>query len=126
MVHDIIISMSDGLTVPFAIAAGISGASVTATIVVIAGLAEIAAGSISMDLGGYLSSRTDLEHYIRIRLYQRPLDRDQSTPLGPADDPEWRPCRRSRFHHRQAHRRLMCQVRAVCIYFAHKICLSCL
>jgi hypothetical protein len=99
MVHDIIISMSDGLTVPFAIAAGISGASVTATIVVIAGLAEIAAGSISMDLG---------------------------TPLGPADDPEWRPCRRSRFHHRQAHRRLMCQVRAVCIYFAHKICLSCL
>ncbi|MEJ2264967.1 MAG: VIT1/CCC1 transporter family protein [Anaerolineales bacterium] len=63
LVHDIIIGMSDGLTVPFAIAAGMSGASVSATVVVIAGLAEIAAGSISMGLGGYLSSRTDLEHY---------------------------------------------------------------
>jgi VIT1/CCC1 family predicted Fe2+/Mn2+ transporter len=63
IVHDIIIGMSDGLTVPFAIAAGMSGASVSATVVVIAGLAEIAAGSISMGLGGYLSSRTDLEHY---------------------------------------------------------------
>lgn len=63
IVHDIVIGMSDGLTVPFAIAAGMSGASVAATVVVIAGLAEITAGSISMGLGGYLSSRTDIEHY---------------------------------------------------------------
>jgi VIT1/CCC1 family predicted Fe2+/Mn2+ transporter len=63
IVHDIVIGMSDGLTVPFAIAAGMSGASVSATVVVIAGLAEITAGSISMGLGGYLSSRTDIEHY---------------------------------------------------------------
>jgi VIT1/CCC1 family predicted Fe2+/Mn2+ transporter len=63
IVHDIVIGMSDGLTVPFAIAAGMSGAAVAANIVVTAGLAEIAAGSISMGLGGYLSGRTDAEHY---------------------------------------------------------------
>jgi VIT1/CCC1 family predicted Fe2+/Mn2+ transporter len=62
-VHDIVIGMSDGLTVPFAIAAGMSGANVSANIVVIAGLAEIAAGSISMGLGGYLSGNSDMEHY---------------------------------------------------------------
>ena len=62
-VRDIVIGMSDGLTVPFAIAAGMSGAAVAATIVVTAGLAEIAAGSISMGLGGYLAGRTDVEHY---------------------------------------------------------------
>jgi predicted membrane protein (TIGR00267 family) len=63
IVHDVVIGMSDGLTVPFAIAAGMSGASVATSVVVIAGLAEITAGSISMGLGGYLSSRTDREHY---------------------------------------------------------------
>jgi VIT1/CCC1 family predicted Fe2+/Mn2+ transporter len=63
LVRDIVIGMSDGLTVPFAIAAGMSGAAVAAKIVVTAGLAEIAAGSISMGLGGYLSGRTDVEHY---------------------------------------------------------------
>jgi VIT1/CCC1 family predicted Fe2+/Mn2+ transporter len=62
-VRDIVIGMSDGLTVPFAIAAGMSGAAVAAKIVVTAGLAEIAAGSISMGLGGYLAGRTDIEHY---------------------------------------------------------------
>jgi VIT1/CCC1 family predicted Fe2+/Mn2+ transporter len=62
-VRDIVIGMSDGLTVPFAIAAGMSGAAVAANIVVTAGLAEIAAGSISMGLGGYLAGRTDVEHY---------------------------------------------------------------
>jgi VIT1/CCC1 family predicted Fe2+/Mn2+ transporter len=62
-VRDIVIGMSDGLTVPFAIAAGMSGAAVPAHIVVTAGLAEIAAGSISMGLGGYLAGRTDVEHY---------------------------------------------------------------
>jgi VIT1/CCC1 family predicted Fe2+/Mn2+ transporter len=63
VVRDIVIGMSDGLTVPFAIAAGMSGAAVAAKIVVTAGLAEIVAGSISMGLGGYLAGRTDLEHY---------------------------------------------------------------
>jgi VIT1/CCC1 family predicted Fe2+/Mn2+ transporter len=62
-VRDIVIGMSDGLTVPFAIAAGMSGANVASSVVVIAGLAEIAAGSISMGLGGYLSGRTEVEHY---------------------------------------------------------------
>lgn len=55
--------MSDGLTVPFALAAGISGAGAGTSIVVTAGLAEIAAGSIAMGLGGFLAARTDIEHY---------------------------------------------------------------
>ena len=63
-VRDIVIGMADGLTVPFALAAGLSGTVDASTIVVIAGLAEIAAGSIAMGLGGYLAARTDLEHYI--------------------------------------------------------------
>ena len=64
MVRDIVIGMSDGLTVPFALAAGISGvAGASSKIVVLAGLAEIAAGSIAMGLGGYLAARTDFEHY---------------------------------------------------------------
>jgi VIT1/CCC1 family predicted Fe2+/Mn2+ transporter len=64
-VRDIVIGMSDGLTVPFALAAGLSGAvAADATrLVVTAGLAEIAAGSIAMGLGGYLAARTDAEHY---------------------------------------------------------------
>lgn len=63
-VRDIVIGMSDGLTVPFALAAGISGAGAQTRIVVLAGLAEIAAGSIAMGLGGYLAARTDFEHYL--------------------------------------------------------------
>lgn len=55
--------MSDGLTVPFALAAGLSGAVDSTGIVVTAGLAEIAAGSIAMGLGGYLAARSDAEHY---------------------------------------------------------------
>lgn len=62
-VRDIVIGMSDGLTVPFALAAGLSGAIDQTHIVVIAGLAEIAAGSIAMGLGGYLAARTEAEHY---------------------------------------------------------------
>jgi VIT1/CCC1 family predicted Fe2+/Mn2+ transporter len=62
-VRDVVIGMSDGLTVPFALAAGLSGAKVGASVVVLAGLAEIAAGSIAMGLGGYLAARTDQEHY---------------------------------------------------------------
>src|ERR1700676_488961 len=63
-VRDIVIGMADGLTVPFALAAGLSSTVGASNIVVIAGLAEIAAGSIAMGLGGYLAARTDLEHYI--------------------------------------------------------------
>lgn len=62
-VRDIVIGMSDGLTVPFALAAGLSSAASSTQIVVTAGLAEIAAGSIAMGLGGYLAARTDMEHY---------------------------------------------------------------
>jgi VIT1/CCC1 family predicted Fe2+/Mn2+ transporter len=62
-VRDIVIGMSDGLTVPFALAAGLSGANVGTSVVVLAGLAEIAAGSIAMGLGGFLAARTDQEHY---------------------------------------------------------------
>jgi len=62
-VRDIVIGMSDGLTVPFALAAGLSGAVDQTHIVVIAGIAEIAAGSIAMGLGGYLAARTEAEHY---------------------------------------------------------------
>ncbi len=60
---DVVIGMSDGLTVPFALAAGLSGAVNSSTIVVIAGIAEIAAGSIAMGLGGYLSGKTEQDHY---------------------------------------------------------------
>ena len=62
-VRDVVIGMSDGLTVPFALAAGLSGAVDTTTLVVTAGMAEIAAGSIAMGLGGYLAARTDTEHF---------------------------------------------------------------
>src|SRR5438094_6280997 len=62
-VRDVVIGMADGLTVPFALAAGLTGAIDTAHVVVVAGLAEIAAGSIAMGLGGYLAARTDAEHY---------------------------------------------------------------
>jgi hypothetical protein len=62
-VRDVVIGMSDGLTVPFALAAGLSGAVASTKLIVIAGLAEIAAGSIAMGLGGYLAARTDSEHY---------------------------------------------------------------
>src|SRR5437868_1045111 len=60
--------MSDGLTVPFALAAGLSGAVSATRIIVTAGLAEIAAGSIAMGLGGYLAARSDAEHYASERL----------------------------------------------------------
>ena len=62
-IRDIVIGMSDGLTVPFALAAGLSGAVDTTMIIVTAGLAEMAAGSIAMGLGGYLAARSDAEHY---------------------------------------------------------------
>ena len=61
--RDIVIGMSDGLTVPFALAAGLSGAVDSTEIIVIAGIAEIAAGSIAMGLGGYLAGKTEQDHY---------------------------------------------------------------
>jgi VIT1/CCC1 family predicted Fe2+/Mn2+ transporter len=63
MVRDVVIGMSDGLTVPFALAAGLTGAIAQTSIIVTAGFAEIAAGSIAMGLGGYLAARGDAEHY---------------------------------------------------------------
>jgi vacuolar iron transporter family protein len=66
-VRDVVIGMSDGLTVPFALAAGLSGTVSVTWIVVVAGLAEIAAGSIAMGLGGYLAARTDRDHYVSER-----------------------------------------------------------
>jgi VIT1/CCC1 family predicted Fe2+/Mn2+ transporter len=67
-VRDTVIGMSDGLTVPFALAAGLSGAVSSTGIIVTAGLAEIAAGSIAMGLGGYLAARSDAEHYANERV----------------------------------------------------------
>ncbi len=63
IVRDIVIGMSDGLTVPFALAAGLTGAISQTHLIVTAGFAEIAAGSIAMGLGGYLAARGDAEHY---------------------------------------------------------------
>src|SRR5437899_11668792 len=64
VVRDVVIGLSDGLTVPFALAAGLTGAtSISTSIIVTAGLAEIVAGSIAMGLGGYLAGRSDAEHY---------------------------------------------------------------
>ncbi|HEY6118397.1 MAG TPA: VIT1/CCC1 transporter family protein [Pyrinomonadaceae bacterium] len=67
VVRDIVIGMSDGLTVPFALAAGLTGAVDSTSIIVTAGLAEIAAGSIAMGLGGYLAAKSDAEHYAKER-----------------------------------------------------------
>lgn len=63
IVRDVVIGMADGLTVPFALAAGLSAAVTNTHVVVTAGLAEIVAGAIAMGLGGYLAARTDTEHY---------------------------------------------------------------
>ena len=71
MVRDTVIGMADGLTVPFALAAGLTGAVETSGIIVTAGLAEIAAGSIAMGLGGYLAAKNDAEHYATERLREQ-------------------------------------------------------
>lgn len=83
-VRDIVIGMSDGLTVPFALAAGVSGAGAATNIVVTAGLAEIAAGSIAMGLGGYLAARTDAEHYETERL--REMEETEEVPEKEKDE----------------------------------------
>ena len=63
-VRDVVIGMADGLTVPFALAAGLSGAIVASKVIVTAGLAEVAAGSIAMGLGGYLAAKSERDHYM--------------------------------------------------------------
>jgi len=78
VVRDIVIGMADGLTVPFALAAGLSGAIAQTGIIVTAGLAEIAAGSIAMGLGGYLAARSDAEHYASERAREYDEIRDKS------------------------------------------------
>jgi VIT1/CCC1 family predicted Fe2+/Mn2+ transporter len=77
-VRDVVIGMSDGLTVPFALAAGLTGAAAGGRIIVTAGLAEIAAGAVAMGLGGYLAARTDIEHYRSE--YRRELNETVETP----------------------------------------------
>jgi len=67
-VRDIVIGMSDGLTVPFALAAGLTGAIASSRIIVTAGFAEVAAGFIAMGLGGFLAARSEVEHYANERL----------------------------------------------------------
>jgi VIT1/CCC1 family predicted Fe2+/Mn2+ transporter len=75
-VRDIVIGMSDGLTVPFALAAGLSGAVEATTIIITAGLAEVAAGAIAMGLGGYLAARTDAEHFASERIREERETKD--------------------------------------------------
>jgi len=75
-VRDVVVGMSDGLTVPFALAAGISGAIAVSHLVVTAGLAELAAGSIAMGLGGYLAGRSETEHYASERRREEAEVRD--------------------------------------------------
>ncbi len=83
-VRDIVIGMADGLTVPFALAAGLSGAVASSGLVVTAGLAESAAGSIAMGLGGYLAAKTDLEHYASERV--RELRETEHIPEREAEE----------------------------------------
>ena len=90
--RDIVIGMADGLTVPFALAAGLTGAVDASRLIVIAGLAEIAAGSIAMGLGGYLAARGDAEHYAseRAREEREIVERtDDRAARGPAKS--WSP-----------------------------------
>ena len=63
LVRDVVIGMSDGLTVPFALAAGLSGAVSSSKLIVTAGIAEIAAGAVAMGLGAYLAAKSEAEHY---------------------------------------------------------------
>ncbi|CAN1796520.1 Vacuolar iron transporter 1 [Linum perenne] len=65
VVRDIIIGVSDGLTVPFALAAGLSSVEATSRLILVAGIAEVAAGAISMGLGGYLAAKSEADHYMR-------------------------------------------------------------
>ena len=86
-VRDIVIGMSDGLTVPFALAAGLSGAVDSTAIIITAGLAEVAAGAIAMGLGGYLAAKTDSEHFAseRAREEQETEERPEKEAAEVAD-----------------------------------------
>ena len=77
-VRDVVIGMADGLTVPFALAAGLSGAAVATRVVVTAGIAEISPGAIAMGLGGYLAARSDAEHYASER--KREIQETKTVP----------------------------------------------
>ena len=97
VVRDIVIGMADGLTVPFALAAGLSGATDSTHIIIVAGLAEIAAGSIAMGLGGYLAAKNDAEHYENERrrevreVEEVPEEEKREVACGP--ETTWPPCR---------------------------------
>src|SRR6195256_221756 len=80
VVRDVVIGMADGLTVPFALAAGRTGAVDASRLIIVAGLAEIAAGSIAMGLGGYLAAKGDSEHYAS------ELKREQDEVIHRPDD----------------------------------------
>jgi VIT1/CCC1 family predicted Fe2+/Mn2+ transporter len=86
-VRDLVIGMSDGLTVPFALAAGLTGAVASTGIIVTAGMAEIAAGSIAMGLGGYLAARGDAEHYAseRVREEREVIEKPEAETEEVAD-----------------------------------------
>jgi vacuolar iron transporter family protein len=75
-VRDLVIGTADGLTVPFALAAGLSGAVAANPLIVTAGMAEIAAGCVAMGLGGYLAARTDAQHYVTERAREEQETRD--------------------------------------------------
>jgi len=77
-IRDLVLGMADGLTVPFALAAGVTGAVAASTLVVTAGLAEIVAGAISMGLGGYLAARSEAAHYAKE--YARELRETEDIP----------------------------------------------
>ncbi|KAM0964393.1 vacuolar iron transporter 1-like [Malus sylvestris] len=79
IVRDVILGVSDGLTVPFALAAGLSGADVSSSIILIAGIAEVAAGAISMGLGGYLAATSEADHY------KKELKREQDEIIAVPD-----------------------------------------
>lgn len=86
-VRDVVIGMSDGLTVPFALAAGLSAAVTSTNIVVTAGLAEVAAGAIAMGLGGYLAARTDRDHYFaEMSRERREIETVRDTEIGEVRD----------------------------------------
>ena len=85
-VRDIVIGMSDGLTVPFALAAGLTGAISQSRLIITAGFAEIAAGSIAMGLGGYLAARGDAEHYAS----ERAREEDEIVQIPEAEQAEVR------------------------------------
>ena len=86
-VRDVVIGMSDGLTVPFALAAGLSGAVAASRLVVTAGIAEIVAGSIAMGLGGYLAARGDAEHYAsELQRERREIVEKREAELGEVRD----------------------------------------